>query len=128
MLLLSQKDDVVAFVVGDPWTGLFLMKSEDGGSNFDKTTIWDHPYPMWTWGMPTDTFYCADGAHAAAIDVQGIVHVAFGISRVMAESENTFWYPFVDGIGYWNENMAGFSNNVNALSLTDTLTQNSLKM
>ncbi|MCF8367612.1 MAG: T9SS type A sorting domain-containing protein [Bacteroidales bacterium] len=110
------KDDIVAFVVGDPWTGLALMKSEDGGENFDKTTIWEHPYPMWSWGTPTDTFYCADGSQSAVIDDEGKVHVAFGINRVMAEDNSTFWYPFVGGIAYWNEDMPAFSNNVNALN------------
>ncbi|MEZ5147248.1 MAG: hypothetical protein R2759_09240 [Bacteroidales bacterium] len=33
------KDNIVAFVVGDPWTGLFLMKSTDGGENFTKTVL-----------------------------------------------------------------------------------------
>ena len=113
------KDDIVAFVVGDPWVGLFLMKSEDGGENFDKTIIWEHPYPMWQFGTPTDTFYCADGSHSAVIDADGMVHVAFGINRVQADDNGTYWYPFVDGIAYWNEDMPAFSNNLNALSTED---------
>ncbi len=34
----------------------------------------------------------------------------------LPDADNTYWYPFVDGIGYWNENMPTFSNNLNALS------------
>jgi len=110
------KEDVVAFVVGDSWCDLFLMKSVDGGESFEKTIIWQHPYPLWQFGTPTDTFYCADGAHSLVIDNAGTVHVAFGISRALADADNTYWYPFVDGIAYWNENMPAFTNNVNALS------------
>jgi hypothetical protein len=110
------KEDVVAFVVGDSWCDLFLMKSTDGGETFEKSIIWQHPYPMWEFGTPTDTFYCADGAHSLVIDNTGMVHVAFGITRALADSDNTYWYPFADGIGYWNENMPSFSDDVNALS------------
>lgn len=110
------RGDVVAFVVGDPWTGLFLMKSTDGGENFEKTVIWEHPYPMWQFGTPTDTFYCADGSQSACIDAQGKVHVAFGINRVYADDAGTYWYPWVGGIGYWNEDMDAFSDDLNALS------------
>ncbi|HPE57952.1 MAG TPA: T9SS type A sorting domain-containing protein [Bacteroidales bacterium] len=113
------KDNIVAFVVGDPWTGLFLMKSTDGGENFTKTVIWEHPYPMWTFGTVTDTFYCADGAQSAVIDNSGKVHVAFGINRVASDASSTYWFPWVDGIAYWNEDMPAFSNNLNALNPYD---------
>jgi len=109
------KDDIVAFVVGDSWYDLFLMKSTDGGETFEKTIIWEHPYPFWVFGMPADTFYCADGSHTVAIDNDGIVHVAFGITKAYADGEGSYWYPFVDGIGYWNENMPEFSNDPHAL-------------
>ncbi len=110
------KEDVVAFVVGDSWCDLFLMKSTDGGETFEKTVIWEHPYPLWQFGTPTDTFYCADGSQSLAIDNSGMVHVVFGITRTNADEENTYWYPFIDGIAYWNENMPTFSNNINALN------------
>lgn len=113
------KDDIVAFVVGDPWTGLFLMKSTDGGENFDKTVIWEHPYPMWTFGTVTDTFYCADGSQSAVIDSEGKVHVAFGVNRVSSDANSTYWFPWVDGVAYWNEDMPAFSNNLNALNPYD---------
>jgi len=110
------KGDVIAFTVGDTWYDLFLMKSTNGGESFEKTIIWEHPYPMWQLGTQTDTFYCADGSHALAIDNDDIVHVVFGISRTYADDATTYPYPLVDGIGYWNENMLSFSNNLNALS------------
>ena len=110
------KGDVIAFTVGDTWYDLFLMKSTDGGETFSKTIIWEHPYPMWQLGTQADTFYCADGAHSLVIDNNDIAHVAFGISRSFADASSTLLFPFVDGIGYWNENMPSFSNNLNALS------------
>lgn len=110
------KGDVVAFVVGNSWCDLFLMKSTDGGSTFEKTIIWEHPYPMWQLGTPTEPFYCADGSQSVAIDDEGKVHVAFGITRTHADDESTYFYPFIDGIAYWNEDMPLFSDDLNALS------------
>lgn len=113
------KGDVIAFTVGDTWYDLFLMKSTDGGETFEKTIIWNHPYPFFNPNSPviTDTFYCADGSHSLVIDNNDMVHVAFGISRIYSDDETTYnTFPFVDGIGYWNEDMEVFSNNVNALS------------
>ncbi len=109
------KGDVLAFVVGDPSIDMFLMKSTDGGETFEQTIIWKNPYEFWE-GEPTDTFYCVDGAQSVAIDDNGIVHVAFGINMSFTDDEGTYWFPFVDGIGYWNENMPTFSDNLNALS------------
>jgi hypothetical protein len=112
------KGDVLAFVVGESWIDMFLMKSIDGGQTFSKTLIWENPYPLFNTQAPevTDTFYCADGAHSLVIDDNNIVHVVFGINRAQSDGTNMYWFPFVDGIGYWNENMPGFSNNLNALS------------
>lgn len=110
--------DIVAFVVGESWYDLFLMKSTDGGQTFTKTVIWDHPYPFFDTQAPiaTDTFYCVDGSQSCVIDINGKVHVAFGINRAISDGTDMLWFPYVDGIGYWNEDMPTFSNNLNALS------------
>ncbi len=111
------RGDVVAFVVGAEWHDLFLMKSTDGGVTFEKTLIWEHPYPLYDFTFATDTLYCNDGAHHAAIDNEGKVHVVFGINRTYADDAGaTYWFPFVDGVGYWNEDMPAFSDDINALS------------
>jgi hypothetical protein len=112
------KDDIVAFVVGESWYDLFLMKSTDGGETFEKTLIWEHPYPFFDpqAQTATDTFYCPDGSHSCIIDNNGTVHVAFGIDRAYSDGTSSYWFPFVDGIAYWNENMPGFSSDMNALS------------
>jgi len=112
------KGDIIAFVVGESWYDLFLMKSTDGGETFDKTLIWEHPYPFFDPQAPTstDTFYCADGSHACIIDMNDMVHVAFGINRALSDGTNTYWFPYVDGIAYWNEDMPAFSDDMNALS------------
>ncbi|MBE0652443.1 MAG: T9SS type A sorting domain-containing protein, partial [Bacteroidales bacterium] len=76
------------------------------------------PYPFFSTATPTvtDTFYCVDGDHHLAFDSQGKVHVVFGIDRAHSDGSTTYWFPLVDGVGYWNEDMPTFSNDLNALN------------
>lgn len=111
-------DNNVSILIGDDWMGLILLKSTDNGNNWTKTTIWDHPYPLWDPNnqFPTDTFYCVDGSHTIAYDNTGKIHVAFGINRAYSDGTTQYWFPLVDGVGYWNEDMSAFSDDMNALS------------
>lgn len=106
------KGDTIAFVVSDSWSDLFMMKSTDNGTTWTKTVIWEHPYPLFNGSSPimTDTFYCPDGATSLAFDSQGKVHLCFGVNRAHSDGVGTFYFPFVDGIGYWNEDMPPFTS------------------
>ncbi|MCB2219837.1 MAG: T9SS type A sorting domain-containing protein [Bacteroidetes bacterium] len=114
----ASQGDNIAFLAGNSWYDFILMKSTDGGDTWEKTVIWEHPYPFFSTTTPieTDTFYCVDGAHHLAFDSQGKVHVVFGINRAYADAAGTYWFPLVDGVGYWNEDMPTFSNDLNALN------------
>ncbi len=108
----------VAILIGDDWTDLVVFKSTDNGDNWTKTTIWQHPYPLWDHynQFPTDTFYCVDGMHTLTFDDNGKIHVVFGICRTFSDGATQYWYPLVDGLAYWNEDMPVFSNDLNALN------------
>jgi len=113
----ESKGDTIAFIVCDNWTDMFIMKSPDNGETWDKIMVWEHPYPMWNM-EPTDTFYCPDGAAHLAFDRDGKLHVAFGVNRAMMVEGATgsSWFPFVDGVGYWNEDMPAWTDgDLNAL-------------
>lgn len=103
------KNGVLAFVVGNMWQDVYLMKSTDGGDTWTKSIIFDHPNPFtFDTGTPMDTTYVCDGLLAAEIDNSGEVHVAFGATRVLVEdpaSEQFSWFPFVSYLAYWNESM-----------------------
>lgn len=107
--------DNIAFLVGDAWQDFLLMKSTDNGDTWTKTVIWEHPYPFFAGGV-TDTFYCVDGDHHLAFDSDGMVHVVFGINRAVADDAGSYWFPLVDGVGYWNESRPTFSNTMDALN------------
>ena len=114
----APNEDVIAFVAGDYLTDLVLMKSEDGGDTWQKTVVWEHPYPLLEiFTMDTDTFYCNDGGIDIALDNQDRANVVFSVSRVYSSTEqDSIWYdPKIDGVVYWNEDRPTFSNDVNAL-------------
>lgn len=118
--------DTLAFVVCDTWmTDWFVMKSTDGGDNWDKIIIWEHPFPFfnWTTTIFTDSMWAPDGATDIAIDQNGMVHAVAGLCRVMHETTGTTYsyWPYGEGIVYWNEDMGPFENEnqCNALNVWD---------
>lgn len=107
------KGNTLAFVVGDNWTDLFLMKSTDNGSSWTKTVIFQHPYPHFdeTTTLVLDTPSVCDGALAVTLDDAGKAHVFFGIMRVLNDDLTdlqTSYFPYTDGLVYWNEDMPAF--------------------
>jgi len=109
------KGDLLAFLVGEWFLDLTLMKSYDGGDSWSETKIWECPYPLYSAGV-TDTFYCPDGSHDLAIDNDGKVHVVFALTRAVGEDGTQGYFSDKDGIVYWNEDMEVFSNDINALN------------
>ncbi|HNW88499.1 MAG TPA: M6 family metalloprotease domain-containing protein [Bacteroidales bacterium] len=115
---LDVKGDTVAFVVGDEWYDVFLMKSTDGGTTWTKRMIWQFPlakYNVTAAGTISDinsdgiadTLYTCDGNLAVLIDNSGLVHVFFGRTRVRdadpaSGGSSSFW-PYTDNLLYWNE-------------------------
>jgi len=82
------------------------MKSIDNGLNWTKTKIWTCNYDLWPGTTNTDTFYCPDGSSAVSLDMNGKAHVVFGLQRAVGDNSGAkFWFPFTDGLIYWNEDM-----------------------
>ncbi len=109
------KGGLLAFLVGDNWMDMVLMKSYDDGDTWEETLIWECPFPLYSTGT-TDTFYCPDGSHDLAIDNEGKVHVTFSLTRALGEDGSQSYFPGVDGVVYWNEDMPAFSDDIFALS------------
>jgi hypothetical protein len=100
------KGDTICFVFGDSWTDLAIMKSNNAGNTWTKTVIWPCPYNMWAGGDTTGMFWCPDGSINVALDQNGKAHVVSGLMRANGDDGgNKYWYPFTDGLLYWNEDM-----------------------
>jgi hypothetical protein len=108
----ARGNTVVVFHAG-AWADMFFMKSTDNGETWEKNIIWEHPYPFFDFNttLMDDTLYSTDNSGNIAIDNNGMVHMVWGIMRVARLAANppepgsySYW-PFTDGIGYWNESM-----------------------
>ncbi len=118
----DMRNGEIAFLCASPWHDMFMMKSDNDGESWEKTIIWEHPYPFFDWNTTiTDTFFCVDNSASIALDANGKAHVVFGISRVgVFEAGGSYnYWPYCDGIGYWNEDMDEFSDDIHALSPPD---------
>ena len=109
------KGDTIAFVVGNHWTDLSLMKSLDGGNTWTKTIIFQHPYPNFQENttLVTDSPFVCDGHLAVQLDNFGKAHVVFGIMRVLNDNLSdgeTSYFPATDGLAYWKEGNPAFPN------------------
>ena len=110
--------ETLAFVVGDNWMDEFIMKSTDNGDTWTKTIIWDCPFDTWTGGDTTGNFRCSDGNSAAAIGPDGKVHVIFGYQESNGdESGAKYWFPWRDGLLYWNEDMPELPQELDSATL-----------
>ncbi|MCB2207731.1 MAG: T9SS type A sorting domain-containing protein [Bacteroidetes bacterium] len=99
----------LAFVVFGGVADGILMKSTDGGDSWERTTFYASPDPFFN-GDGGDLPQCGggDGYNAVAIDDDGIVHLAFGRQIHLDDTpDDQAWsyYPYSDGIVYWNETM-----------------------
>ncbi|MBE0638533.1 MAG: T9SS type A sorting domain-containing protein [Bacteroidales bacterium] len=110
---LASKGDMVVMLHGSAWSDMFILKSMDNGETWEKTIIWEHPYPFFDFNttLMDDTLYACDNSANMAIDNNGMVHVVWGVGRVArlaaAPPDPGFYsyWPYTDGIGYWNESM-----------------------
>ena len=97
--------ETIAFVYGDNFTDFAIQKSTDNGASWTQTIVWPCPYPLYPGSGVTDTFYCCDSYVTAAMDPTGTVHVMSGLQRSLGDATTTYWFPFTDGVLYWNETM-----------------------
>lgn len=115
--VIAANGNTVAIVYAETWADAFLWKSTDGGNTFTTSTIVNSFIPdnfneavhfIDTAGGPC---YVVDGATALAVDNNGKVHCAFGLTGVanpeLGDGYITLYYG-AQGLLYWNEDMPAF--------------------
>ncbi|MFP4471699.1 MAG: hypothetical protein ACLFPE_13530, partial [Bacteroidales bacterium] len=111
--VITAKDNIVAFAICSPWYDFAMFKSTDNGDTWEKTVVWEHPYPFFDLeeDLMSDTLWAVDGSSDIAIDDNGNVHLVWGVGRVARLEASppdpgfySYW-PYTDGVGYWNETM-----------------------
>jgi hypothetical protein len=99
------KGDTIAFVVSAGFRGIWVMKSFDKGTTWNKTTVSEVP----TFAVaPTPLLYSNDGNVAMALDNEGKAHVIFGrmgVSDADFADAAYSYRPYMDGLIYWKEGM-----------------------
>ncbi len=102
------KGDTIAFVVGESWMNTFVMKSYDKGTTWTKIPVYNLP-PITA--FPTPRVPGTDGCYAIALDNTGKAHVCMGrmvnskSSGLIDSIGYSSYYPYTDGLVYWNESM-----------------------
>ncbi|MCF8348243.1 MAG: T9SS type A sorting domain-containing protein [Bacteroidales bacterium] len=98
--------ETIAFVAFGGFTDGTVMKSTDNGTNWERFPFYLSPEPFFDGTQVLPRFGGGDSYNAAVIDETGKVHVAFG--RMLHASDGsgtTSYYPYTDGLIYWNEDM-----------------------
>ncbi len=95
----------------------YIWISNDNGSTWTRSTIWDFPIDNYVIDQGTDveldglqdTVLSSDGAGAVFIDASGTAHAAFGTmfyTDDLGVIDSVYsYFPLGGSIAYWNENM-----------------------
>lgn len=114
---IAAKGNTVAvlFVGGFSYqSDVLLVKSTDNGENWEKTVVWQYPFPDygdWNDAFVFDTMhhtsYSAPSMGSLALDNNGNAHVALTAMAVKpSDQEGYYSYYFglsADGVFYWKE-------------------------
>ena len=117
---IDAKGDTIAIVIGGNSVDVLLLKSTDNGTTWTKTIVNTFPISLYDGATMTsdvdgdgtpDTLESNDGSVAVLIDNLGKAHVWYGRMRVFCDQPGTgsgqglSYFPYTDGLMYWNENM-----------------------
>ncbi len=121
---IDAKGNTVAIGVFKSFEPSFLLKSTDNCDTWTQTIFWDtglRDYVGSAAGTVSDvnndgiidTVETSDNSGAVLIDNNGLVHVFFGRQRSLdddpAAGGTTSYFPFTNGMFYWNENTTGMA-------------------
>lgn len=110
--VMASNGDNIAILFGGMTYEMFYIISHDNGETWEKQIVTHFPYGHGlNWyqeeiTVDTDSIWSNDNSQSIAIDNNGTVHVAFGLTRFAPAPDSGFGYitywPYTDAIVYWN--------------------------
>jgi len=111
---IDAKGDTIVIVAGGFDVDVVLIKSVNNGDTWTKTVISEFPIPMFDGATMSsdvdgdgtaDTIQTNDASLHVLLDNTGMAHVWYGGMRVFSNGTGLSYFPFTDGLYYWNESM-----------------------
>jgi len=97
--------ETIAFTLGfDEWGG-WVFKSYDNGDNWDKIQVMETTIDPFDLPANSERIPCGGGPSSCVLDSQGNVHVVFSRMVKIYSGDTLYYYPYTDGLIYWNETM-----------------------
>jgi len=98
--------DTIYFVVGGPYSDMYIMKSNDNGENWTKIPILSNANSK----VPTTVaylppWYSSDGSVACEMGKNGVIHVCSGVGGGTITSSTKYILIDQNGLIYWNTTM-----------------------
>jgi len=97
--------NTIAFTYGFDEFGGRVFKSYDNGDNWEMVEVFNSPFSDLDPPTESTVFPCGIGTSACALDSDGNVHVVFARMRRIFVDGAANYYPYTDGLIYWNETM-----------------------
>ena len=95
----------IAFTYGFDEFGGWVFKSDDNGDSWNIIEVFNSPFSGIDPPDVSNMFPCGIGTSACALDSEGMAHVVFPRMRKIFVDGDANWYPYTDGLIYWNETM-----------------------
>jgi hypothetical protein len=97
--------DTIYIQIGGNWVDTFILESIDNGETWSKIDILSNGHKADAATTPADPFYTNDGSNAVEMDKNGVFHSVFGRMRASDDGTQRLYYPYTDGVVYWNSTM-----------------------
>ena len=97
--------ETIAFTYGFDELGGWVFKSTDNGETWTSIQAMETTLDPFNLPVDSERTPCGSGTSAIALDSQGNAHVVFGRMSKIYTGGDLFYYPFTDGLIYWNESM-----------------------
>jgi hypothetical protein len=97
--------ETIAFTLGfDEWGG-WVFKSYDNGDSWEKIQVMETTLDPFDLPANSDNIPCGTGNSSIVLDKQGNAHIVFSRMVKIYSGDTLYYYPFTDGLIYWNESM-----------------------